>query len=207
LQSRGHYLTGGGRERHFDLFKRWASAHGPQLHARVGPGRLVFGEWLYAKHTIFYDRLPHYFVEYDILDLEKAVWMSTRHRRQLLRGLPIVSAPLLYEGPAPRALSELRALVGPSRFKSAGWRDALRTSAAAAAVDVDRAVRETDPEDAMEGLYIKTETDDEVRGRYKWIRASYLQAVVDSGSHWLARPIVPNVLAPGADIFAAGAAP
>lgn len=40
-------------------------------------------------------------------------------------------------------------------------------------------------------------------GRYKWIRASFLTAVVDSGSHWLARPIVPNRLADGVDLFAA----
>lgn len=26
LQSRGHYLTGGGREKHFNLFKTWANA-------------------------------------------------------------------------------------------------------------------------------------------------------------------------------------
>ncbi len=33
LQSRGHFLNGG------------------------------YGKWLYAKHTVFYDRLPHYFME------------------------------------------------------------------------------------------------------------------------------------------------
>lgn len=27
LQSRGHYLTGGGREKHFALFKTWAATH------------------------------------------------------------------------------------------------------------------------------------------------------------------------------------
>ncbi|MEM9343648.1 MAG: RNA ligase family protein, partial [Pseudomonadota bacterium] len=27
LQSRGHYLTGGGRERHFALLKTWAATH------------------------------------------------------------------------------------------------------------------------------------------------------------------------------------
>src|SRR5687768_4625168 len=27
LQSRGHYLTGGGRERHFNMFKTWANTH------------------------------------------------------------------------------------------------------------------------------------------------------------------------------------
>jgi hypothetical protein len=202
LQSRGHFLSGGDRERHFDLFKRWAAAHQARLHAALGSRFVVFGEWVYGKHTIFYDRLPHYFLEYDVLDTTGArEWLSTPARRRLLAELPIASVPVLYEGRTPRDVAALRALVGPSHYKSPGWRDALAVSAAAAGVDVDRAVRETDPEDTMEGLYIKAETDDEVVGRYKWIRASYLQAVVDSGSHWHARPIVPNALAPGTDIF------
>ena len=33
LQSRGHYLTGGGRERQFDLFKRWAAV----AAEKIGP--------------------------------------------------------------------------------------------------------------------------------------------------------------------------
>jgi hypothetical protein len=203
LQSRGHFLTGGGRERHFDLFKRWATAHQAQLFEVLGARYVVFGEWLYAKHTIFYDRLPGYFLEYDVLDTRGArAWLSTAARRRLLKELPIVSVPVLHEGPPPRSLAELRALVGPSRYKSPAWREALAASAAAAGVDVARAVAETDPEETMEGLYVKTETDDAVVGRYKWIRASYLQAVADSGSHWLARPIVANGLAPGTDIFA-----
>ena len=52
------------------------------------------------------------------------------------------------------------------------------------------------------GLYLKHEDDGKVLGRYKWVRASFLSAVVDSGSHWLARRIVPNRLAPGVDLFA-----
>lgn len=38
-------------------------------------------------------------------------------------------------------------------------------------------------------------------GRYKWVRASFLTRVVDSGSHWLDRPIVPNQLADGVSLF------
>jgi hypothetical protein len=41
-----------------------------------------------------------------------------------------------------------------------------------------------------------------VLGRYKWIRASFLTSVLDSGSHWLNRPIVPNQLASGVELFA-----
>jgi len=205
LQSRGHFLTGGGRERHFDLFKRWATAHQARLFEVLGARFVVFGEWVYAKHTIFYDRLPAYFLEYDVLDTQGAhTWLSTAARRRLLKDLPIVSVPILQEGPPPRSLAALRALVGPSRYKSPAWREGLAASAAAAGVEVARAVAETDPEETMEGLYIKTETAEAVVGRYKWIRASYLQAVADSGSHWLARPVVANGLAPGTDIFAGG---
>ena len=35
-----------------------------------------------------------------------------------------------------------------------------------------------------------------------WIRAPFLTSVLDSRSHWLARPIVPNQLADGVDLFA-----
>lgn len=55
LQSRGHYLVGGEREKHFALFKTWAGVHQVRLRERLGPRYVAFGEWLYAKHTIFYD--------------------------------------------------------------------------------------------------------------------------------------------------------
>lgn len=35
----------------------------------------------------------------------------------------------------------------------------------------------------------------------QWIRARFLTAVADSGSHWLARTIVPNLLAEGVELF------
>ena len=37
--------------------------------------------------------------------------------------------------------------------------------------------------------------------RYKWVRASFLTSVVDSGSHWLKRPIIPNQLRAGVNLF------
>jgi hypothetical protein len=200
LQSRGHVLVGGPRERHWDLFKRWARAHSTALAAHVGDGLTLYGEWLYAKHTIFYDQLPHYFMEFDIRDATGAFW-STARRRVHLDGVPIVSVPVLWSGIVtdPRALP---GLVADSLYKSPAWRDSLRTAAVAAHVDPERAAAETDPEPTAEGLYIKVEDDGVVVERYKWIRASFLTAVVDSGSHWLARPIVPNQLCDGVDLFA-----
>ena len=52
LQSRGHYLTGGYRERHYNLMKQWAIAHRDVLFELLGTKYIMYGEWLYAKHTV-----------------------------------------------------------------------------------------------------------------------------------------------------------
>ena len=36
----------------------------------------VYGEWLYAKHSIYYDRLPDLFIAYDIYIPEDDEWLS-----------------------------------------------------------------------------------------------------------------------------------
>jgi hypothetical protein len=201
LQSRGHYLTGGERERHFNLFKTWAAAHQAALRPVLGARYVLYGEWLYAKHTIFYDQLPHYFLEFDVLDTEAQIFLSTPQRRKLLSGLPIVPVPVVRAGKFAR-LDAITQLVAPSQFKSPAWREALHAAAVARGLDPERAARETDSSDDMEGLYIKHEDEARVIGRYKWIRASFLTSVVDAGTHWLARPIIPNRLADGVDLFA-----
>ena len=200
LQSRGHYLTGGGREKHFALFKKWAFSHAHRLREIIGQRYLVYGEWLYAKHTVFYDALPHYFLEFDVYDRQTERFLSTARRHEMFADSPVIPVPVLWRGQA-RTLKHLRALIGHSLYKTDDWRDALRETILARGLDPDRLVHETDPSDEMEGLYIKVETDDEVIGRYKFVRASFLTSVVESGSHWLSRPIVPNQLAPDVDIF------
>jgi hypothetical protein len=207
LQSRGHVLVGGAREKHWDLFKQWARTHEAAIAARLPPGVTLYGEWLYAKHTVFYDALPHFFLEFDVRDETGAFW-STARRRAHLAGSPIAAVPVIWEGVVAKP-AKLPGLVARSLYKSDAWRDRLRASAEEAGVDPARAALETDPSDLAEGLYIKVEDPERgvVLGRYKWIRASFLTAVVDSGSHWLARPIVPNRLADEVDLFAPAEAP
>jgi hypothetical protein len=201
LQSRGHFLAGGGRERHFALFKTWATRHAEALGDVLGDRFVMFGEWVYAKHTVFYDALPHYFLEFDVLDRTTGEFLDTDRRRALLGAAPVVSVPVVGRGQWAR-IGELARLVAPSLYKTARWREALRTSAARADVEADLAAAQTDPSDLAEGLYVKHEADGVVRGRYKYVRASFLTAVVDSGSHWQDRPIIPNLLGEGIDIFA-----
>lgn len=201
LQSRGHFLDGGPRERHFGLLKAWAGSVRGRLWEALGSRHVMYGEWLYAKHTIFYDALPHYFFEFDVLDRQTGRFLSTAARRELLAAAPVLSAPVLYAGPAPGA-ERLAALVGPSAFQSARWRESLAEVCASRGLDAERALRETDRAGLMEGLYIKVEDDARVTERFKFVRPSFTQAVDDSGEHWLNRPVIPNRLREGADLFA-----
>ncbi|MFB4317195.1 RNA ligase family protein [Actinomadura sp. 21ATH] len=194
LQSRGHFLTGGPRERQFGPLKAWAAAVQHALWERLGERYVMYGEWLYAKHTMFYDALPHYFCEFDVLDQQDGTFLSTRRRRELLEGTPVVPVPVLYEGTL-RRLPELTALAGPSTCRTGRWRDALREAAAAGGADPERVAGETDAAEEMEGLYVKVEEGGRTVGRFKWVRPGFLTAILDAGTHWQDRPIVPNGLA------------
>ncbi len=201
LQSRGHYLTGGAREKHFALFKQWATTHSAALCERLKDRYVMYGEWLYAKHTIFYDALPHYFMEFDILDTASGEFLSTPRRMELLIGLPIVSVRVLFEGRLRKA-KELTSLIADSYFIRPRHIETLRDRAIRAGLDPDRVVRETDCSTLMEGLYIKVEEDGVVAGRYKYVRPDFLTAVFAAQGHWLNRPIVPNLLIEETDLFA-----
>jgi hypothetical protein len=201
LQSRGHFLTGGPRERQFHQLKAWASRFTAELWELLGDRYVLYGEWCYAKHTIFYNDLPSYLLEFDLYDTREGIFLSTARRMSLLRHAPfIVSVHVLHAGPLP-SLAVLQALVGPSRFIAPGFRQQLWDAALAQGLDPGRTLRETDPSDSMEGLYIKTEDADAVTGRCKYVRSRFLQTVLDSESHWLDRPLLPNRLREGISLW------
>jgi RNA ligase len=201
LQSRGHYLTGGGREKHFNLFKTWANAHSSELFDILEDRYIMYGEWLYAKHTVFYDKLPHYFMEFDIWDKAEEKFLSTERRKEMLKDYPfIVSVLVLYEGRL-KTLKSLTDFVGRSNFISDEAGEKLREICNERGLSIEQVVKETDLNNTMEGLYIKVEEDGEVKERYKYVRASFLTSILNSESHWLERPIVPNALEEEVDLF------
>jgi hypothetical protein len=200
LQSRGHFLTGGPREKHFALFKKWANCHRLRLWQMLGSRYVMYGEWVYAKHTIFYDQLPHYFLEFDLFDKEQKIFLSTIQRNNILDRTLIVPVPVIYSGKA-LAFSELKAMIGYSQYKSDNWQEYLIKTCQHHNLDQDRIIRETDVNHEMEGLYIKWEREDQLLGRYKFVRPSFLTSVFTSDSHWINRPILPNQLRKGVDLF------
>ncbi len=191
LQSRGHFLTGGYRERHYDLMKQWGAVLKDRLYEVLGQRYIMYGEWMYAKHSIYYDMLPHYFMEFDILDRETGKFLDTSSRHYLLKDLPICSVPVLATGTF-HSIDEVLKFLGNSNYISTHHIDHVREDAEKLGLDADKVCRETDNSRTMEGIYIKVEENGEVVDRMKYVRASFLQTIEEPQSHWLDRPIVPN---------------
>lgn len=201
LQSRGHYLTGGGRERQFNLFKHWATVHESWLLERLEDRYIMYGEWLHKKHAIFYDALPHYFCEFDVWDRHNNCFLSTRKRHQLLADGPILSVPVLFMGIAPEKLSDLLALVKNSLAKTIDWRSCFEKIVTQEKLDLIKAWQQCDNSDLMEGLYLKIESANTTTGRLKWVRQDFVQAILDAGQHHLQQPFIPNQLAKNVELY------
>jgi hypothetical protein len=180
LQCRGHEITEGMHPQ-YDLFKQWTSVKRPVLEAMLGNRFILYGEWLYAKHSVHYRALPHYFFEFDLYDKDAAQFLDLATRLQMLDGTGLHTVPVLHRGPA--TAEELRALIGPSAFGSAfdnpisGRTDQL-----------------------MEGLYVRTESGGHVTGRAKMVRPEFVEKVKQS-EHWQHQAMVPNELKEGAEIW------
>jgi hypothetical protein len=180
LQCRGHEITEGMHPQ-YDLFKQWTMGKRPVLETMLADRFILFGEWLYARHSLHYRRLPHYFFEFDIYDKEEGEFLGLESRLGRLEGAGILTVPLIHRGRL--GLDQLRSLIGPSPFESVF----------------------TDPNTGrddrlMEGLYLRTEADGRVTRRAKLVRPEFVEKVKQS-EHWQHQAMVPNLLAEGAEIW------
>ena len=192
LQSRGHYLIGGYSERHYDLFKKWAYNTVNELFEVLGDRYIMYGEWLYAKHKIYYDSLPNYFLEFDIYDKKEGVFLSTERRKELLKNSPVVSVPVLGEG-VYKNKEEILKLLGKSLFAGKNAKDNLLTTVKGLNLNQEKILKESDCSGLAEGLYIKVEEDGVVKQRVKFVRDTYVQPQTETG-RWVDKPIIPNKL-------------
>lgn len=205
LQSRGHFLTGGPREAQFQLFKQWANTFQDDWYLALGDKYVAYGEWLYSKHTVYYDQLPHYWMEFDILDKEKSTkdnlfFLDTPSRHALLQGIKYCPVKVLWSGTFTKDI-KLADFIGYSYFKSKNWKEAIKSQVNSLKYDYDLIWKHTDHSDLMEGLYLKWEEDGQVKGRYKFVREDFVSLLTNNDMHHINLPIVPNKLAEGVDLF------
>ncbi len=180
LQCRGHEITPG-MHAQYDLLKQWTMGKRHLLETMLEDRLLLFGEWLYARHSIHYRRLPHYLFEFDIYDKRRQEFLDLASRLNMLEGTGIPTVPVIHRGAL--TADELPRLIGPSRFES-GF-DNPRTGTT---------------DNLMEGLFLRIESGGRVTGRAKFVRPEFVEKVMHS-EHWQHQAVVPNLLADGAEIW------
>jgi len=181
MQCRGHEITSGMHPQ-YDLFKQWVSVKRPTFEAILGTKYILFGEWAYARHSVHYRGLPHYFLEFDIYDKDAGFFLDLESRLLLLDGTGIQTVPVIHCGPA--TFDQLRKLIGPSAFDSEF---------------ANPSTGRTD--NLMEGLYMRTEANGFVTARAKLVRPEFTEKIKQS-VHWKEQTMVPNLLREGVDVWA-----
>ena len=117
-----------------------------------------------------------------------------------MTGLAVASVPVLLEGKLT-SHQQLVGLLQHSHFISSEHIDRLRELCLEQGLNADLAIQQTNQSALMEGLYIKVETPELTIARYKYVRADFLTTILQSETHWLNRPIIPNQLQVGIDLF------
>lgn len=84
VQNRSHYVNSS-THKQFSMLNSWIEQHSEDLFSILTPGKdILFGEWLFAKHSIHYTNLPDYFLAFDILNKTDKKFLSLQERNELL---------------------------------------------------------------------------------------------------------------------------
>jgi hypothetical protein len=146
LQNRGSFLqepmTG-----QWKALPDWLVRCSDRLLDVLADQYILFGEWCYAKHSIFYDHLPDWFVGFDVFDRTANRFVCRDVRDRLLASLELYVVPCLASGRLN--LAEITASLGQSHFGSA----------------------------PAEGLYLRYDDGDWLGNRAKLVRPSFIQAI------------------------------
>ncbi len=152
VQNRGSYLTRENSHPQFKPLFRWLDERRAALKGALFPDLMLFGEWCYAVHSVAYDRLPDWFLAFDVYDRAHSCFWSVPRRDALVRQLDMALVPRVASG----------------RFDLAGIQRLLGKSHVA--------------DTPAEGLYIRADEIDHLAARAKVVRAEFTQAIEEHWS-------------------------
>jgi ATP-dependent RNA circularization protein (DNA/RNA ligase family) len=153
-QNRGQYLESPYRGQ-FTRLAAWLAVHESALASALGQELILFGEWCAARHSVGYEKLPDWFVAFDVYDCKSGrYWSAARRDGFCARlGLAVVSA--LSEGRV--SLAALRELVSSHRSQ---FGDSL-----------------------IEGVVVRREEGEWLNSRAKLVAPGFTQAISEHWRH------------------------
>lgn len=133
----------------FQPLWNWLNARSSQLVSALGQNFILFGEWCYAVHSIHYDKLPDWFIGFDVYDRTADRFYSSDRRDHFFSTLNLFSVPRVGKG--HYSMPQLVRILNeqPSSFGA--------------------------PE--VEGLYIRRESNGWLEERVKIVRAEFTQSI------------------------------
>jgi ATP-dependent RNA circularization protein (DNA/RNA ligase family) len=143
-QNRGNYLRlpGSGQ---WKRLAGWLTPRTENLFDIISDRYILFGEWCYAQHSVKYDRLPDWFLGFDLYDKQTGNFLALHRRDKLLREIQIEQVPFLAR--SRFTLVEIKLLLARSKLGN----------------------------QPAEGICIRYESGDWLVKRAKLVRPSFLQ--------------------------------
>ncbi len=156
-QNRGAYLhlPGSGQ---WKKLGEWLAFHTDVLSEHLSDRYILFGEWCYAQHSVFYDRLPDWFLAFDIFDREACRFLATARRDRLLDEMQIIKIPCIARGRFN--YPEIRGLLSQSKLTN----------------------------QPAEGIYLRIDHGHWLEHRAKLVRPTFIQAVEQHWSSSAIKP-------------------
>lgn len=152
-QNRGQYLTAPYTGQ-FARLPEWLIQHEEEVSSQLDAPLILFGEWSAARHSIRYDRLPDWFLLFDVYDRVAGRFWSSRRRDALAAAAGLAIVPTLLRGQTDLAELEQLLAEGSSKYRAG----------------------------PMEGLVVRRETKDWCECRAKLVRADFTQAIKEHWS-------------------------
>lgn len=149
----------------FDLAKSFHN----QIKYSIPDNLFIYCEYLYAKHSIHYTKLPSYFTVFNILDIDRNIMLSWDDVEKICCDLNMITVPVLFKGHFKTEKSlyeEILKLVAQKEFNY----------------------------DEREGVVIRIAkefaVEDFAKNVGKWVRAAHVQ----TSEHWKDQEIIKNQL-------------
>ena len=183
VQNRSHYISKGDHAQ-FNRIPDWVAEHREALVSILeGGNRILYGEWVVARHSIPYKKLPGWFVAFDLYDKETGKFFSRRRFHCILRGSKVPVAPVLHrcfhvpEGRAPHH-DPCPSQVGLLRQELLNLLESKSSF--------------RDDEGTVEGIILRLDDHPWSEQKYKIVRPDFVRGC--NGTHWSSRPIEKQVV-------------
>ncbi|KAF9170592.1 hypothetical protein BGX21_009266 [Mortierella sp. AD011] len=157
---------------------------------------VLYGEWLYAKHSVQYTGLRSWFVPFDLFDVKTGTFVSRKLFRKAvaktqLTPNPVIQIPKEIHGNVERTLDwTLKMLLSRSALM-------MTKGEKASSADVSTDQQQTQRQDRVEGLYFRIDQGDRLLMRSKVVRPDFIAG----DERWGSKEQVANRLVPYGELL------